>query len=80
MRVSTSIAYYKAVESGHGFGLFPRYNRIITPELTELAIPYDSSMEVWLVSHPESNKVARVREVLNRLDELFEQDRADWFS
>ena len=80
MRTSTSTAYYKAVKSGYGFGLFPRYNRIITPELVPLMIPFEGSLEIWLVSHEETNKAARVREVLNRLSEMFERDRAEWFS
>lgn len=77
---NTSSAFFQAVKCGYGIGLFPTYNRIITPELIQLPIDIDCFMEIWLVSHEETNRSARTQELLKEISVLFKRDRAEWFS
>jgi len=78
-RTDSATAYYHAVCNGMGIGLFPTYNRMITPELVQLAVPLTASLPIWLVSHEDTNRSARVRAVLDYLYRAFERDRRDWF-
>jgi DNA-binding transcriptional LysR family regulator len=79
-RTDSATAYYHAVRDGMGIGLFPTYNRIITPELVQLSIAIEASVPIWLVSHEDTNRNARVRTVLDYLYRAFERDRRDWFA
>jgi DNA-binding transcriptional LysR family regulator len=79
-RTDSATAYYHAVRDGMGIGLFPTYNRMITPELAQIGIPIDAALPIWLVSHEDTNRNARVRTVLDYLYRAFERDRRDWFS
>jgi DNA-binding transcriptional LysR family regulator len=79
-RTDSATAYYHALRDGMGVGLFPTYNRFITPEMVQLAIPIDAALPIWLVSHEDTNRNARVRTVLDYLHRAFDRDRRDWFS
>ena len=36
--------------------------------------------DIWLVSHEETNKGARIRAVIDYVREQFRQDEREWFS
>ena len=36
--------------------------------------------DIWLVSHEETNKGARIRTVIDYVREQFRQDEREWFS
>lgn len=78
-RTDSATAYYHAVRDGMGIGLYPTYNRFITPELVQLAVPIDATLPIWLVSHEHTNRTARVRTVLDYLSRAFARDKRDWF-
>ncbi len=79
-RTNSSICYQWAVQAGYGIGLFPHYTTKIFPELIPVHIDFDMEIPIWLVSHEETNKIARTRMVLDYVQTLFAKDRAEWFS
>ena len=50
------------------------------PELIKAPIDIKISTSIWLVSHEDSNQVARTRAVIEYIRDLFNKDRAAWFS
>ena len=79
-RTNSSVCYQWAVQAGYGIGLFPHYTTKIFPELIPVPITLDMEIPIWLVSHEETNKIARTRTVLDYIQRLFARDRAEWFS
>ncbi len=79
-RSNSSIAFLEAVKVGRGIGLFPLFSKFTAPELVQLDIPLDCDLPIWLVSHSETNKNARTRALWNYVKDLFQRDRAEWFS
>jgi DNA-binding transcriptional LysR family regulator len=65
---------------GMGIGLFPLYVEELDAEFVRLPVETHCSAEIWLVSHEETNKGARIRAVIDHLSDVFDQDRARWFS
>jgi len=79
-RTNSSICYQWAVQAGYGIGLFPHYTPKIFPELIPVPVELDMDIPIWLVSHEETNQIARTRAVLDYVQGLFAKDRAEWFS
>ena len=63
-----------------GIGLLPLYTEEVVPEFVRLRIDLECESEIWLVSHEETNRSARIRVVIDHLAQLFEEDRTCWFS
>ena len=76
---STS-AFLAAVRAGIGIGPFPLYHRHTAPDLVQLPPRLDLALDVWLVSHEETNRSRKVRTLLGHLHDWFDRDRAEWFS
>ncbi len=79
-RTNSSNGYQWAVQTGYGIGLFPTYTPKMFPDMIRVPIELDMELPVWLVSHEETNTIARTRIVLNYIRNLFDKDRAEWFS
>ena len=79
-RTNSSAVYHFAVETGYGLGLLPQYTGMMFPELIKAPIDIKISTSIWLVSHEDSNQVARTRAVIEYIRDLFNKDRAAWFS
>lgn len=79
-RSNSSIAFLQSVRDGRGIGLFPLFSRFTAPDLLKLDIELDLDLPIWLVSHSETNKSARTRALWGYVRELFQRDRAEWFS
>jgi DNA-binding transcriptional LysR family regulator len=79
LRTNSSYSAIEAVRVGYGISVFPDYamkgNKII-PAPIDLNIMRD----IWLVSHEETNKGARIRTVIDYIRELFRRDEREWFS
>ncbi len=71
--------YLGAVRQGFGIGLFPAFYARAAPDLVALPIAVPCESQVWVVTHEETNKSARVRAVLGFLRESFAADRREWF-
>jgi DNA-binding transcriptional LysR family regulator len=79
-RSNSSASVVSAVRMGMGIGLFPLYVEELDSEFVRLPVETHCSAEIWLVSHEETNKGARIRAVIDHLSDVFDQDRSRWFS
>lgn len=79
LRTNSSYAAMEAVSVGYGISVFPDYvvkMSNLQPSPIDLKIVRD----IWLVSHEETNKGARIRTVIDYVREQFRQDEREWFS
>ena len=79
LRTNSSYAAIEAVRVGYGISVFPNYvtkSSNLVPAPIELNI----SRDIWLVSHEETNKGARIRAVIDYIRDRFRQDEREWFS
>ena len=79
LRTNSSYAAMEAVNVGYGISVFPDY---VTKMTNLMAAPIDLKIvrDIWLVSHEETNKGARIRTVIDYVREQFRQDEREWFS
>jgi DNA-binding transcriptional LysR family regulator len=79
-RPNTTGAFVAAVRAGYGIGLFPDFYRIVAPDLVRLDLDLGLQSSLWLLSHAETNRNARVHAVFSYLAHRFRQDRRAWFA
>ena len=79
LRTNSSYAAVEAVKAGYGISVFPDY---VTKSSNLVPAPIDLRIvrDIWLVSHEETNKGARIRTVIDYVREQFRQDEREWFS
>jgi DNA-binding transcriptional LysR family regulator len=79
LRTNSSYAAMEAVSVGYGISVFPDY---VTKMTNLMAAPIDLKIvrDIWLVSHEETNKGARIRTVIDYVREQFRVDEREWFS
>jgi DNA-binding transcriptional LysR family regulator len=79
LRTNSSYAAMEAVSVGYGISVFPDY---VAKMSNLVAAPIDLKIvrDVWLVSHEETNKGARIRTVIDYVRDQFRQDEREWFS
>jgi len=59
--------------------VFPDY-AMKANQILPAPIDLDIMRDIWLVSHEETNKGARIRTVIDYIRELFRRDEREWFS
>ena len=79
LRTNSSHSAMEAVKASWGMSIFPSYSSK-TANLVEAPINLNIVRDIWLVSHEETNKGARIRAVIDYIREQFRQDERDWFS
>ena len=72
MRASSMLCIARAVSAGVGLSMLPCFLGDTAPGLQRLAPPPLVSAEAWLVVHPDLQKTARVRAVIDFLVEAME--------
>jgi DNA-binding transcriptional LysR family regulator len=79
LRSNSPIASIHAVIEGFGIGIFPTY---VKKYRTLIEAPIDLGIvrDIWLVSHEETNKGARIRAVIDYIREQFRKDEREWFT
>jgi len=79
LRTNSSYSAVEAVRVGYGISVFPDY---VTKSSNLVAAPIDLRIvrDIWLVSHEETNKGARIRTVIDYVRDQFRQDEREWFS
>jgi len=65
--VNTSSAYLEAVKRGMGIGIFGDFKDSEIRHLAKLNFAPVAVRDVWLLSHEETNKTARIRALLDHL-------------
>ncbi len=79
LRTNSSHSAMEAVKAAWGMSIFPSYSSK-TANIVEAPINLNIVRDIWLVSHEETNKGARIRAVIDYIREQFRQDERDWFS
>jgi DNA-binding transcriptional LysR family regulator len=75
----SSSGFIAALHAGYGIGLCPDFYSMVTPELVRLPIDVGCRASVWLLSHEETNRSARVRALLSFIKDAFRKHRGIWF-
>jgi DNA-binding transcriptional LysR family regulator len=79
MRTNVSSANYWAVAKGAGIGLFPTYAFALGAKLVPLDIDLRRPFDIWLTYHPDSNRIPRIRRLIDWVEEAFNPSRFPWF-
>jgi DNA-binding transcriptional LysR family regulator len=79
LRTNSSHSAMEAVKASWGLSIFPSYSSK-TANLIEAPINLGIVRDIWLVSHEETNKGARIRAVIDYVREQFRHDEREWFS
>jgi len=79
LSVNSAAAVLSAVRSDVGLALLPRFFRRLSPELVQVDVPIRPVSDVWLLSHIDTNKTARIRAALDYIAKQFKMDR-DYFA
>lgn len=70
--------YAVAVRSGIGIGMFADFYRFAAPDLVKLSLIPRCKTSLWLVSHQETNKGAKVRTLIDFLKQKLAEARGTW--
>ena len=69
----------EAVKEAWGISVFPSFSTK-SANLVQAPIDLGITRDIWLVSHEETNKGARIRAVIDYIREKFREDEREWFS
>lgn len=78
-RANTSTAHAYAISRGAGIGLLPTYARAISRRVRPIDVNFRLRRDIWLIYHPKTRNVKRVRAVIDWLREAFDPTRYPWF-
>jgi DNA-binding transcriptional LysR family regulator len=79
MRTNVSSANYWAVSKGAGIGLLPTYAFALSSKLVPLQIDLCRPFDIWLSYHPDSNRIPRIRRMIDWIVEAFNPVKFPWF-
>ncbi len=79
MRTNVSSANYWAVSKGAGIGLLPTYAVALGAKIVPLEIDLRRPFDIWLSYHPDSNRIPRVRRMIDWIVEAFNPVKFPWF-
>jgi DNA-binding transcriptional LysR family regulator len=79
MRTNVSSANYWAVSKGAGIGLLPTYAFALSSKLVPLQIDLCRPFDIWLSYHPDSNRIPRIRRMIDWIIEAFNPVKFPWF-
>ena len=77
---NSSTAVGLAIAEGYGVGMMAAYASEVDSRLVELPIEIGGPIEIWAVTHEETNKSRRVRATLDFIYQLFEVDKFRFFA
>ena len=79
MRTNVSSTNYWAVAKGVGIGLFPTYAYALGTKLIPIDFGLRRPFDIWLSYHPDSNRIPRVRRMIDWIVESFNPAKYPWF-
>jgi DNA-binding transcriptional LysR family regulator len=79
LAANSSATVLSAVRSGAGLALMPRFFKRVCPDLVQLDVSIHPVSDVWLLSHIDTNKTARIRAALEYIARQFRMDK-DYFA
>jgi DNA-binding transcriptional LysR family regulator len=69
------VAQMEAVRAGHGVGILHDYAARRFPELRRLLSGVHFTRSYWLISHPDTHNIRRVRAVIDHITTAVRADR-----
>lgn len=72
--------YFSAINSGIGIGLCWSFFRSVYPDLISIKNDHKIITPLWMITHEETNKSARIKALRSFLLSRIEEDRSRWFS
>ncbi len=79
MRNNISTANYVAIAKGVGIGLLPTYAASLTDAVVPLDFDFNYPFDIWLSLHPVSNRIPRMRHVIDWIAGSFNPKQHPWF-
>jgi DNA-binding transcriptional LysR family regulator len=79
IETNSSAACLMAVKAGAGIGLLPSAVLSVEPSLVMLKAPLMGSLKLWLCYHRDVARSARIRRVIDWLDEVFDPRSNPWY-
>lgn len=78
-RANTSTAHAYAISRGAGIGLLPTYARAISRRVRPIDVDFRLRRDIWLIYHPKTKNIKRVRAAIDWLRDAFDATRYPWF-
>jgi len=79
LRNTSSTGHFWSVLKGAGIGALPTYGQAIGANLVPLNFPVVEKHDIWLVYHPDSKRIARIRRTIDWLAQCYDPRRFPWF-
>lgn len=79
LSASSAAIYLRAMELGLGIGMLPRFMGTTSASFIDLGLDFGYSMTLYLVTHEETNKSARIRAFSTYLNEVITKEKGQWF-
>lgn len=80
LQTNSWVTYLQALELGLGIGILPRFIGTASSEYIDLDLDLRYSSDLYLVTHEETNKSARIRAFCAYLNEAAAEDKGRWFT
>ena len=79
MTANTASAHLWSISKGIGIGWLPTYAHLIGGRILPVEVGPRFKLDVWLAYHPDVTKIARVRRVIDWIEESFDAKKFPWF-
>jgi len=79
-RCNVSSVNYWLIARGAGIGVLPSYAFALSRRVAPVDLGYQFSNDIWLAYHPDAEKIARVRGLIDLLIEAFSPKKYPWFA
>jgi DNA-binding transcriptional LysR family regulator len=79
IRANVSSAHYWSIAKGAGIGMLPTYARAIGSRVVPIDIGLNVAYDIWLTYHPDSNRIPRVRRMIEWVIDAFDPKQFPWF-
>lgn len=80
LRTNVSSAHYWAIVNGAGIGMLPTYVTSLGDDIVPIDLPLRTQHDIWLVYHPDSGRIPRVRLLIDWLIDAFSASKYPWFA
>ena len=79
LRNNVSSVHFSSIVNGAGIGLLPTYVQSVETKLVPLHLGMDTALDIWLTYRADAKRVARIRQTIEWITEVFDPRRYPWF-
>lgn len=79
IRSNVSSAHLWSIVKGAGIGMLPTYAEAIGTRLVPIDVGLHAPFDIWLTYHPDSNRIPRVRRMIDWVMDAFDPKQFPWF-